>query len=645
MTDPLSDAFKATPPTPPTTEGWLDAARRRRRRRSQVLGTALVAGLLAVAVPATIHFTEDNTLVANPADSPTDVPPSDPPVPQPEPNGLPGAAACWTESGEMFVDEGGPGAPTDAARVWFCGDAGPADGFGSVGPMEPLVTGVDELFTYISQAQPAPADQACTMEYTLAYRLVFEQADGARSVVHGELHGCRTIRNGDQVLEGGEGLYTLAQDLWRAQRDDMAEVYDVAMGASCQAPTRALLPPLLENLAAGVGCAGEAVGVTDGAGQVVLDADLVARIVEELETNSTEGFGDGQLPQWLVLTGQWGDPMVLHRVDEERFSWFDGDVAMLWRPSRVLLAELDEQLALAAEPGQGVPGDPGTGETLEPEAPLPSFPAVWEPDACEGALEGGIPTSELEASRLADDPSAVWLCGKGMGDPYSPQGPVAPMDPLSGASGRAQAAVDLYNTLPDPNWDACTDELGPAYLVIHEYADGSRVPVEIQTYGCRAVVTGEQLKAGGQDYLDALLALWAEEREELGTTGERPGPICPRLDSVVAVDPADAVGGVACSGWPDGTGEPRGDGVETLLPPDLVSTVAEQLANSAYPAGYEGMPDGSTLVLQNAYGDPVTLERLDDGTYRWWVDGEYRGWEPPSAVAEALEPYVASGTS
>lgn len=629
--DQFSKAFKDIVPDSPAPDAWADGAKQRRRRRTGTV--AGVAGVLAVALAVPIGMQlADRNIVATPAEQPGEG--SDP---RPAGNGLLGAAACFDDNGEPVQrPTGGPGVETGAVRAWLCGDATDAASFGTVGPLEPLVTGVDQLVDFIVAQPELPADSMCTMEYTLAYRVVLEYPDGSILPVAGELHGCRGVSDGATIRAGGEELYDLARDLWREQRSDADVPVDLFVLPPCP-PSQVMLMPSLDEIVGAVACVP---GPDEFSyGQVELHPDDVALIVEDIRANAVEGEPDG----WeaaFALTGSWGEWLALSRTaDATGYSFSDAEgVTWVWTPS----PEVAELLAAVLTPDMP-PSDPvqpvePVESTLDPE---PAVEPVFEPDGCVGVQDGSLVTSVLDGGVLTDSPAAVWLCGKGI-DPAGSV-PAGPLEPLEGTA--AQSAVDLYNALSAPEPDiACTDDFGPSYVVVHVYADGTRVPVEIQDYGCRAVVTGADQKHGGVEYLAALVDLWTGQREATGFTGERPLPICRAVPSIIPVDPADGfAGGWACANtYDDGTG---GEPSEVPLPPELVQTVSEMLADSSYPYDVTSsyvLPTNDALVLTSSQGDPLQLNRLGDGTYQWWDGEAFMGWEPPSAVAVELDALLAS---
>ncbi|GAB3818416.1 hypothetical protein GCM10028820_20730 [Tessaracoccus terricola] len=638
--DQFSKAFKQIVPDSPSPEGWASGALRKRRNRAGIVGGTVGVLAVALAIPLAVSLS-GTQLMANPeqdaaengAPNPAEHAPEDSDGgSQPDP-GLPGAAACFDEDGERVQPttddvELEPG----AVRAWLCGDATVSNPFGTIGPLEPLEQGVDQVVEFV-EAQPELdlATITCTMEYSLSYLVVLEYPDGSLAHVTAETHGCQAIMVGQTAHSGGVEFLGHLTGLWSAQRDSVSEPEPVGTTPACPVPNTMLVPSL-EDIVSGVVCVGDP--ETGQYGRSLLAPEDVERVVADIRANAVEGEASG----WdatLALVGSWGDWLRLVASEDGSSYWFvDAEgTSRVWTPS----PEVAELLAVAAD-HPDMPSQPGTKDPEMPVNPDPTQ-VIFEPDGCVGVQAGELITSELPDGVVPADPTAVWLCGKGLDQAT---GPAGPLEPLEG--GAAQSAVDLYNALEVPDPDrACTEELGPSYFVVHQYADGTRLPVEIQDYGCRVVAAGADLRGGGVDYLDALVGLWNEQREATGTPTERPAPICSLTSAIIPVDAAAGFSDAfACTNiFDDGQGGERG---EERLSPELLQALSEMLATSSFPLPADTpyvVPTNDAVVALNQYGDPLALSRMEDGTYEWRDGDRWMVWEPPSAVAVELDELLA----
>lgn len=637
--DQFSKAFKKIVPDSPSPDDWAAGALRKRRNRAGVVGGTVGVLAVALAIPVTLNLA-DSPLTADPEEpvaaeeqehSPED---SDGAAP-PKGDGLLGAAACFDDAGQRVQPEAGDAAlEPGAVRAWLCGDASPDNPFGTVGPLEALEQDVDQVVEFV-EAQPEVdlATMTCTMEYSLSYLVVLEYADGSRSHVTGETHGCQVVTAGETARSGGVEFLDHLTGLWSSQRDSV-DAPEASPGTpACPAPGTMLVPGL-DEVVAGAVCVGEP--TTGEYGRAELQPEDVERVVADIRDNAVEGEPMG----WdtaVVLVGPWGDWLrLISSEDGSNYGFIDADGASWnWTPT----PEVAELLAAAmAEVPVASPPDVGAEDPVQPPMSVDPDPTsvIFEPNGCQGVQTGELVTTELPDGTLPDAPVAVWLCGKGLGAGSVPAGP---LEPLGDAA--AQSAVDLFNALPelDPN-QACTADLGPSYFVVHEYADGTRLPVEMQDYGCHGVAAGTDVRADGEAYLDSLVGLWSEQRDATGIPAERPGPVCLATPSIIPVDLADGfTAGLACTGLHD-----EGGPAETPLAPELLESVSALVAETASPVPNDALGSASTnnaLVLLNQYGDPLLLDLLEDGTYQWWDGDQNMRWEPPSAVAVELDEVFA----
>lgn len=334
----IHDLFhRAAPPEPPT-EGWADEARSRRTRRRAVLGGLTMVAVLAVAIPVGIRLVADDAPVAL-SSAETASPLGDMADPGPVDYFVPGPSAC-TDGRGAFVQPGPGPVTTGATQVWLCGDAIIQDGYpsGLRGPLEPLTLNPDALVELYRAAPLADPDQACTADYRLGYRLVFDYPDKPSQVVQGELHGCRTTTDGETFRTGGQELYDAAIAAWTEQRRD-AEREDQAPhvdSADCDI-AGTLLSADIEDLSVVLLCDADEV--------VVREVDDMAEIVDAVHTGGEPVPADYAWPAELtgrrvLLRDRFGDMLVLTELREGEFEFFQDAEPRLFRASPELIEEL-----------------------------------------------------------------------------------------------------------------------------------------------------------------------------------------------------------------------------------------------------------------------------------------------------------------
>ncbi|HEX2857655.1 MAG TPA: hypothetical protein VHO26_09290 [Propionibacteriaceae bacterium] len=87
-----------------------------------------------------------------------------------------------------------------AAAVWLCN----TNDLGPTVPSDALTSRLDDLAALINSLPAVPADATCTAELGPHFALLFYYPDGTRSVVAGQLDGCRVIagrRGAQQVID------------------------------------------------------------------------------------------------------------------------------------------------------------------------------------------------------------------------------------------------------------------------------------------------------------------------------------------------------------------------------------------------------------------------------------------------------------
>ena len=650
MNDPeISHNLRRIVPDDLSTTGLVDGARRKRRRRQSMVGAAAALVLVAVAVPLTLNLPNEGPIAQPAATSTTPVPTTSVRTTD-DPDGswpLPGPEACYNEDGTAVNwshddGEAGPAEP-GAVRAWFCGDYSPETGEGFVGPIEPLTSGLDAIIEGVQAADPIDLSvTTCTAEYNLSFNAVFEYADGSRRIIGGERHGCRVTYDGGVTRVGGEEFYGALYDAWERQR--ATDGGDWVVPHVCPGPLSLFEMQPWDAVQASV-CGENADGSWSG---TYLSDELVAKVADsmaEARNSTTEDTPqpDSSAPEqriWLTLSNKFTDYQSLVRLEDGIYRAYDGEgFDWFWAPSEALATELDEAFANA-----DTSNVPPAGQRLEATDPVdPSVtadPGITPGDAprpfvsqgCENASSGELVSTDLPEGELPEGAERIWLCAN---DVSGFGAPAPPLEPLEDAGLVSQAAAAFNDLAPMPEDIACTMELGPSYLVVHEYADGVRYAVEIQDYGCRPAIAGDVVKENSELYEETLLELWGMQRADRGTTQTRPGPLCPLADSMFDIHAKDQTfaSGVACVGI--GYLDYAFARDEVPLDEDILALAAGQFAD-APTVPMEFAPDGQTIVLLTPEGDPFVLERLEDGSF-YWPDGEYaRVWTPSGKAADAM---------
>lgn len=274
------------------------------------------------------------------------------------------------------------------------------------------------------------------------------------------------------------------------------------------------------------------------------------------------------------------------------------------------------------------PGDPTPSPTEPAPSPEPSAPSGENPcpGIAEEAREGTLELTPFDGD-LPDGAVRAWLCG----DPnegFSATG--GPAEPLTEGVGDL---VGSFNALePLPADIACTAEYRMTYVVVVDYADGSK-RLRGELHGCRVVSDGERLFSGGEGFLQALVGLWEEQRAGLEAPTEAPA-VCPPLSTLLATTPDAVVAGFVCSrDYSD---------IRVLgeIPDDLVARIIESLKSDV---GGEvpgvDMDDRGALVLVDGWGSTMSLVPLLDGNFA--VDPgpvtQLVSWKPPVDLATDLD--------
>lgn len=649
MSDPdISNSMRRIVPEDLSTTGLVDGARRKRRQRTGMVSAVAALAVVALAIPVALNLPQNGPIVAQPATTPT--------APQTgeeqtvEPAGswpLPGPVACYNEDGSaiswtQYGYEPAEPAPPGAVKAWFCGDYAPETGGGFVGPLEPLTSGLDAIIEGVQAAETIDLTRTtCKADYRLSFNVVFEYADGSRRVIGGDRHGCGTTYDGGITRVGVEGFYDALYTGWEEQR--ATDTGDWVVPNICPGPF-----PLMETHARdavqGSVCGEGSDGSFSG---TYLSDELVAEITDAITTMEEGGDEEtappvSDMPEqrvWLTLSNKFTDSETFVRHEDGIYRAYDGQgMDWFWQPPEDLARKLDEALATAGTTnvppvGPRASSEPGgTYTPFDHDQPIDEGPQQFVPEGCQDAWSGVMGSTDLPDGGIPDGAERVWLCASGE---FQSEAPVPPVEPLDDPDFVSQAAAAFNDLALLPADQACTMELGPSYLVVHEYADGTRYAVEMQDFGCMSVTGGSVVKADSMLYKEKLLELWSLQRENTGSSQTRPAPLCPLTVSMFILNLEDGfTAGAACVG----AGEMADGNVvathEVDLPEDLIGQIAEQLTNSVDAVEYAA--DGNSLVLLTKTGDPFLLFRDTDGTFHGW-QGEFgKVWTPTGATAEAL---------
>lgn len=281
----------------------------------------------AIDDPDTTEPTETES--SEPAD--TAAPPSDgdKPAMDPAEGDLPGAVACYDDNGENRTLDAAVRAEEGAVRAWLCGDA--PGGYGTVGPMEPLVGDIDAILADLA-ALPERTDDP-PQEQAGLYRVVFEYEDGSFSIVEGDDQPEGSVWIGEEERVGGEQFLNQVRGRWLDQRLAVGPPDEDAAphATACPAPDHYIVAHPIEDVSGGWICAGNSEELT----ALPMDPELAELIAGELRANSTPS--EANLPATgtsLSLMVPWGEATVLKMLDNEPgFLWISDQGGMKYEPS------------------------------------------------------------------------------------------------------------------------------------------------------------------------------------------------------------------------------------------------------------------------------------------------------------------------
>lgn len=265
----------------------------------------------------------------------------------------------------------------------------------------------------------------------------------------------------------------------------------------------------------------------------------------------------------------------------------------------------------------------------------PSGPAASWRDACftpdgrpvRADLEiGTAPTVAPSGTpgNLPDGATRAWLCGDNSptGHPDETLMLAGPRDPLTVG---VESLVAGWNALPAASDPSCRAS-GDFSSVVVEYGDGQRRVLTLATGDCDVVSDGAGKRTGAASLLRTAVDLWTQQRRTT-PPGDVEGQRCMAQRSVLPVALADVSRGVSCV---------RVGEMDKELPGALLDKVIRAVAAEAVTEGASDLLSPITLVLWNRFGDPLTLQADDDGTWHWTEAGQNRRWSPSPALKEEL---------
>lgn len=604
--DEFRDALHSTTPDAPEVSGWAETARRRSiRTRSLVAAGAVVAVTVAGAF-----------LIGNLRPGAT--------------AGIPAAPATNSPSAtaaaiECDRDGSLPAAPRQlpagATEVQLCPDGYDPDTT-VLTPVEPLTEGVSELVDAINAAPLVPLAPSCTNEFWRTFRVAILYPDGTRITLIGSV-GSEGMDSGtpracdrlgrDGAWRSGELLNSL-RSAWVHQRGG------TRTGQPFQTPDCSRLSPSLFSAELGEVSTAVVCGRGGGSGQpspAVLTAEQTQELIADIAAGTRPQGNDSQdFPITMNLFTPWGEVITLYKAGLTDSWGFLNDKrsGQMWTPSATVRAWLDPLVE-------------GT-TTVTPSTPAPS---CAEPAQ---ATSGDIPTDAL----------TLRLCPTG--DPTVQE--FAPVQALDSEGAHEVLAVvhRLSRLGPD---QACTADLGPAFLLIAEYSGREPVVMDLQLYGCHLVGTTTEHRTGAEKVLAAFRSALTAQRAKDPGGAVRGGSLCPdaawvERSSVMPATLAEATGGTIC-GYADKSSARVQ--VERVLDASSFTKIAADLAANSSPwtppSCTTGRPDrpAAALVLTTRWGDAFSIAHDEcAGTYRYQTGGKELRWKPDAEVKQLLADLV-----
>ncbi len=274
-----------------------------------------------------------------------------------------------------------------------------------------------------------------------------------------------------------------------------------------------------------------------------------------------------------------------------------------------------------------------------------------EPTQTQATQSGELPADPVEcptgdADAIDAPPNGVIAPGAVLARVCATQlNGIAWTPPLDALTTDVASIVDTFNDLPAADGQmACTEELGPAYLMVFQYPDGHSVQVRGDMYGCEIVTFGAEQRQGATDAVNAYFEALAAQRDAAGSVlaGPIEPPACPEQSfsaglSLMPLSPADQkLHAVAVCSYSAQDGTHTGQG---NLSDEQVDEVNLDLqANGGDSEGPSaGCVMGDELLLlitTNAYGDVIVFTQFCE-TFASSADAE-SGWEPTEKTRAML---------
>lgn len=297
----------------------------------------------------------------------------------------------------------------------------------------------------------------------------------------------------------------------------------------------------------------------------------------------------------------------------------------------------------------GVPIALQTGLTTTPVVLATPSPSTTNPvdgalnlplqsDACHDSV--GIVT-ELPDGILPAGATRMWLCD---GQQAADVPRFGPAEPLTKGVDRAVAAFNALKAVDEDataSDDCVFDEsFEQVFTLVVDYSDGNRKILSGTTHGCADMGDGENLWAGGDQFFDELVSLWRGQRQSESYTVTSIDVPCPASESFMTASVGDAVGGTLC-GYDSSSDHPREAVMAVQLPDDLVARMTAEMQTQSVPApAHDAAVPLRTLVLQNAFADPITVSLQTNGSWAWDEGGNPVSWTPRTGLAAELESYT-----
>ncbi|MDQ3112608.1 MAG: hypothetical protein M3Q84_00700 [Actinomycetota bacterium] len=207
--------------------------------------------------------------------------------------------------------------------------------------------------------------------------------------------------------------------------------------------------------------------------------------------------------------------------------------------------------------------------------------------------------------------------------------------------------VSIVNGLPVARDKmACTEEAGPAYLMVFQYPDGGTVQVRGDVYGCQLMSFGALERQGADDalsaYLEALQAqrLQADAGDDPDPQEPAAPPPCPDSEAMAPASlmnlwrPDLKLSAVnVCSYAPGGSLVARGRLDDAQTEDVNVDLRANSATAGAVPLIY--CRARLLLVATNGYGDVIVFSELC-GSFTSSSAADERLWLPSSATLDML---------